>query len=216
MAIIDCCFAGRALDEARAADFHLLMAAGRSKKALTPQEQRHTGFTGALLRLLADGVPDGPEHLSLSTVHGHLAVTLPAGDLPEPLRRSFGATGELALTRNPAYGTATTRRGLRARARFAGQVRALGLKGRPRRAEQAVRLFERIAADAAGRFGPTEPDTLVCRHGHAVATGESGEPTRARALLERIVTDWEASAGANDERLANAWASLAYWRERSG
>ncbi|MFF8367262.1 caspase family protein [Streptomyces lydicus] len=212
IAVLDCCFAGLALDAPDASDIHLLVAAGRGKRAFTPEDHTRTGFTTALLRLLTEGVPDGPEHLDLTTLYRHLAVTLPAARLPEPLQRAFNATGDLALFRNPAHGTAHTRPGLLARARFADQVKALGLAGRPRRLAQAARLFEAVARDAAAHLGPVDPDTLRFRHVHASATGEAGDPYTACALLERTVTDWQPLAPPDDPALAAARASLHHWR----
>ncbi|MFG2224544.1 hypothetical protein [Streptomyces sp. NPDC048644] len=213
VAVLDCCFAGRALDAAGAADIHLLTAAGRTKKALTPEGHEHTGFTAALLRLAADGIPDGPDHLDLGTLYRHLAVTLPAAGLPEPLQRAFGTTGDLALFRNSAHGTAHTRPGLRARARFAAQVRALGRRGRPGRAAQAARLFAALAGDAAAALGPAHHDSLRYRHAHASTTGEAGDPDAACALLEGIVAEGTPEAGAQGP--AAARASLEFWRREA-
>jgi hypothetical protein len=215
VAIIDCCFAGRALDAPEAADIHLLTAVGRTRKALSPEGQELTGFTGALLRLLAEGVPEGPEHLDLSTVYRHLAVTLPSARLPAPMQRAIGASGDLALARNAAHGTSRTRQGLLARARFAEQVKALGPAGRPRRSVQVAQLFEGIASDAVREFGPTDYQTLRYRHVYASATGESGNPRQACALLERTVADWETVAPAGDAGLEAARASRDYWRSRT-
>ncbi|UYB43474.1 caspase family protein [Streptomyces sp. Je 1-4] len=227
VAVLDCCFAGRALDAAAAADIHLLTAAGRTKKALTPEGHRHTGFTDALLRLLSDGIPDGPERLDLGTLHRYLAVTLPGARLPEPLQRAFGATGDLALFRNPAHGTAHTRSGLLARARFAAQIRELGRRGRPDRSVQAARLFEVLARDAAAVLGAVDEDTLRYRHVHASTTGEAGDPHTAHSLLERLLADWPTGGaadmagadGADGGRREAALASREFWRtrrERSG
>ncbi|MEU5210304.1 hypothetical protein [Streptomyces sp. NPDC020742] len=215
IAVFDCCFAARALDAADAADIHVLAAAGRTRKARTPEGHTRTGFTTALLRLLADGVPDGPEHLDLTTLYRHLTVTLPAAGLPEPLQRSFGATGDLALFRNAAYGTGHTRAGLLARARFAGQVKSLGQAGHPRRTAQAAHLFRAVAADAAVHLGRTDPETLRYRHVHASTAGEAGDPHTACVLLQQAVTDWERLAPPDDPALGAARASLAYWRTRT-
>lgn len=212
IAVLDCCFAGLALDAADAADIHVLAAAGRGKQAFTPEGHPQTGFTAALLRLLTEGVPDGPEHLDLSTLYRHLSVTLQAARLPEPLQRAFGTTGDLALFRNPAHGTAHTRPGLLARARFAEQVKALGLGGRPRRTAQAAHLFEGIALDAAAHLGPADPDTLRYRHVHASTTGESGDPHKACALLEQALADRQLIAPPDDPALSAARSSLTYWR----
>ncbi|MGW1378016.1 caspase, EACC1-associated type [Streptomyces sp. NPDC002446] len=215
VAVLDCCFAGRALDAADASDIHVLAAAGRAKRAYTPDGHTRTGFTTALLSLLTEGVPDGPEHLDLTTLYRHLSVTLQAAGLPEPLQRAFGTTGDLALFRNPAHGTAHTRQGLLARARFAEQVKALGLQGRPRRTAQAAHLFEAIAHDAAAHLGPVDPDTLRYRHVHASTTGESGDPHKACTLLEQTLTDWQPLAPPDDPALSAARSSLKYWRSNA-
>jgi hypothetical protein len=211
VAILDCCFAGRALDIPDAADIHLLAAAGRVRKARTPPGSRYPGFTGALLSLLTEGVPDGPAHLDLGTLYRRLAVRLPAADLPEPLQRAYGTTGDLALARNRAHGTGTTRAGLLSRARFAEQTRKSGERDRPRRLAQAVELFAGIASDAGAAFGPTDRDTLRYRHAHATAVGTAGAAGRACALLERIVADWDRAAPADDADARRARASRDYW-----
>lgn len=211
IAVLDCCFAARALDAADAADVHLLVAAGRTKRARTPEGYEQTGFTAALLRLLTEGIPDGPEHLDLTTLYQHLAVVLPAARHPEPQQRAFGSTGDVALFRNPAYGTAHTRQGLLVRARFAEQVRTLGQAGRPRRTAHAARLFGAVAADATTHLGPLDHDTLRYRHVHASTTGETGAVNEARALLERTVTDWRSVAPPTDPALTAAHASLTHW-----
>ncbi|MEV6838269.1 caspase family protein [Streptomyces sp. NPDC051133] len=215
VAVIDCCSAGRALDAPQAADIHLLTAVGRNRKALSPESQEYTGFTGELLRLLTEGVPEEPEHLDLTTIYRRLAVILPGAGLPPPVQRAFGASGDLALARNPAHGTACTGQGLLARARFAEQVKALGLTGRPRRVAQAVRLFEDIVTDAVRELGPTHRETLLYRHAYAAATGESGEPGRACALLKRIVADWESIAPPGDAELDAVRASHDHWQGRT-
>lgn len=214
VAIIDCCFAGRALDAPEAADIHLLTAVGRTRKALSPESQVCTGFTDVLLRLLTEGVPEDPLHLSLTTIYRRLAVTLPDAGLPPPMQRTFGASGDLALSRNPAHGTACTGQGLVARARFAEQVKALGLAGRPRRVVQALCLFEDIVTDAIRELGPTHRETLLYRHAYAAATGESGDPGRACALLKRIVADWETIAPAGGVELEAVRASHDHWQSR--
>ncbi|MYT28539.1 MULTISPECIES: caspase family protein [unclassified Streptomyces] len=214
--VLDCCFAGRALDSPKAADVHLLAAAGRTKRARTPEGYPQTGFTATLLRLLAEGVPDGPEHLDLTTLYRHLEVALPAAGLPRPLQRAFGDSGDVALFRNRAHGTAVTRRGLLARARFAARLKATAAAGGQRRLRHAAALFGAIASDAAAHLGPTDPDTLRYRHAHASATGAAGEPRRAYALLSAAVADWEPTVPPDDPGLAAARASLDVWRERAG
>jgi uncharacterized caspase-like protein len=63
--VLDCCFSGRALtslgdpgDESALAAVHggyVLTAAAREESALAPPGQRHTAFSGELIRLLTEG-----------------------------------------------------------------------------------------------------------------------------------------------------------------
>ncbi|MFC5803935.1 caspase, EACC1-associated type [Streptomyces formicae] len=219
VAVLDCCFAGRALDVADAADVHVLTAAGRTKRALTPEGHTYTGFTAALLNVLADGVPDGPEHLDLVTLYRHLSVVLPAGGLPVPLQRTFGSTGDLAPFRNAAHGTAHTGPGLLARVRFAQQVKILGLSGRHGHLAHAAQLLRSVAADAAALHGPRHHETLRYRHVHASTVGEAGDPHEACALLEAAIADCAPLAHTAPEggpALEAARASLQFWRGRAG
>ncbi|MGP4003121.1 caspase, EACC1-associated type [Streptomyces sp. 8N706] len=219
VAILDCCYAGRAFDSPAGAGIHLLTATSRTKKARYGEGAVHTGFTGELLRLLADGVPDGPSHLDLATLYRYLAVLLPTADepCPVPSQRTVGDSGDLAPVRNPAYGTGRTREGLSARARFALRLRQLGLAGaipKPDRLEQAVRLFAGIVADGTREFSATDPRVLAHRHALGSLVGEAGDAAGAVKLLDAAVADW-AAGPVGDQGLEAARASLAYWRERA-
>jgi WD40 repeat protein len=112
--ILDCCFSGRALaglanpsDEVasltQVAGGLVLTSAGREEIAFAPTGARHTAFTGALLRLLNDGDPHGPQWLTLQQAYRHLATALPAAGFPRPRLRADGHIGELILAANPAY-----------------------------------------------------------------------------------------------------------------
>ncbi|MDH6142026.1 MULTISPECIES: caspase family protein [Kitasatospora] len=170
LAWLDCCFAGLALDLPAAGDVSVLTAADRTRKALAPPALRTTLFADALLALLRDGVPDGPAHLDLPLLHRHTEIALgqvPPGmprrtSAPNPCHRVTHTSADLALARNPAHGTAHTREGLRARARFAVRTARADRPGRP---AQAVALFTAIVADAERHLGPGDPDTVELRQG---------------------------------------------------
>ncbi|MFS4091114.1 caspase family protein [Streptomyces sp. AF1A] len=167
--VLDCCFAGRALDDPGVGDVHVLCATGRTTPALYELTDRHTGFTGSLLRLFRTGIPDGPQYLDLQTVFHHLSVILPTtpgaaseepnGCLPRPRQRTTDQRGSLALVRNPAFGTALTPEGLSLRAEFARRVAALGEDPLVDPGDQrmllahAADLFAAIAVDTAARHG---------------------------------------------------------------
>jgi Novel STAND NTPase 1/Caspase domain len=113
--LLDCCFSGRATggvlgDElgevGSLTEIHggfVLTAAGRSEPAFAPPGQRHTAFTGQLLRLLVDGHPDAPPHWTLHDMHRFLARELVALGLSRPQCRAFGRVGELVLASNLAW-----------------------------------------------------------------------------------------------------------------
>ncbi|MEU6084541.1 caspase family protein [Streptomyces sp. NPDC047108] len=221
VAILDCCFAGRAFDSPAAADVHLLTATSRTKRARYGTDAAFTGFTGELLRLLADGVPEGPGHLDLALLHRRLAVALPTAEEPCPVpgQRTAGLSGDLALARNPAHGTGRTRPGLAARAQFALRVRQEALGGAsaagPGRLARAVRLFAGIVDDGVRVFGAADPDVLAYRHAHASLVGEAGDASAAVRLLEAVVADAEAATPADAARVTAARASLTHWRTRA-
>jgi hypothetical protein len=72
--ILDCCFSGRAIPDTASADTtgsfdihgtYTLAAVGDNQLAYAPPGDPHTAFTGELLTVLCDGVPQGPELLTL-------------------------------------------------------------------------------------------------------------------------------------------------------
>ncbi|MBB4946316.1 hypothetical protein F4556_001851 [Kitasatospora gansuensis] len=220
VAVLDCCFAGRALDEPAAADLHLFTAVDRGRKALLNQELGLTRFAEELLRLFADGVPDAADHLTLDLLHHQLAITLAqlpsplprTYQAPIPLQRTIDASGSLALARNRAHGTARTEPGLRARAAFAYRQFAVRHHRQPWHQPQATRLLHTIATDAAASLGPAHPLTLQLRNAHARAVGATEGPAAALALLEPLAVEALAALPAGSPVLAVILASLAEHR----
>jgi uncharacterized caspase-like protein len=112
--ILDCCYAGKVIgwmgagDAAPAGELdikgtYVLTATGMTDKAIAPEGDRHTAFTGALLRLLRDGIDNGREFLCVSDLHPHLADELRARSLPQPRQRPVDSIGSLAIARNAAW-----------------------------------------------------------------------------------------------------------------
>lgn len=206
--ILDCCYAGRALDAPSAADLHLLLAGDRISRALThPSGEGDTAFTAELLLRLATGDPDGPRHLTLDALFRGLVEALPGRDPlgpPRPLQRTVNLSGDLALGVNPAYGTGRTAQGLARRARLADRA---GRSGHPVR---AAALFGRIAEDAAEVLPPGR-ELFRYDRARAAWTGNAGDPARAARLLDGIVTRMAAVLPAGDEDLRDARTSLAHW-----
>lgn len=114
--ILDCCFGGRALgmgtaqDVAAAAEVegtYLLAAAGETQTAWAEPGEAYTAFTGELLKLLHDGLPEGPSLLDLDVVYDHLRAQLRANSLPMPHKRDRNTAGRIALARNRAHPSAS-------------------------------------------------------------------------------------------------------------
>ncbi|MEO7196600.1 MAG: AAA family ATPase, partial [Pseudonocardiaceae bacterium] len=112
--LLDCCFSGRASGSPYPADLdgfastrspggYLLASAAPEELALAPTGERHTAFTGELIRLLQDGDPAGPPELTLDHLYRCLDRVLPEQGRPRPRRYAAGRAGELPLAPNPAY-----------------------------------------------------------------------------------------------------------------
>lgn len=109
--ILDCCFAGRAIHDMTAATLadraavegsYVLTSTSADHTAVARPGDRYPAFTAALLNLLRQGIPDGPDLLTLETLYPYLRRNLAARGLPEPRRQGTDTINGLALTRNPA------------------------------------------------------------------------------------------------------------------
>ncbi|MQY23918.1 caspase, EACC1-associated type [Nocardia macrotermitis] len=112
--ILDCCFSGIATLDADTASIREFASGAHGRSliasaehlASAPAGQRHTAFTGALLRLLEQGDPREPAWLTLNTLASGLHRLLretQKGPLP---RINVGdRSGELVIAPNPAAAT---------------------------------------------------------------------------------------------------------------
>jgi hypothetical protein len=111
--ILDCCFSGRAvpvtgvagalLGQAAAEGADVLVSAPPSPVYFSRPKETYTAFTGALITIMRNGIPGGPEFLTLGTIYGQLLYALASRGLPRPEQSGTGTAGQLALARNPAY-----------------------------------------------------------------------------------------------------------------
>ena len=118
LSILDCCFAGQAI-EALAGDGHSLLAdityaegvytltaTTRNRAAHVPpadqQEGTCTSFTGELRDVILDGIPDHAPRLTLGEIYPVLRRRLVAKGLPAPSQRGADTWGELAFIVNSA------------------------------------------------------------------------------------------------------------------
>ncbi|NGO74321.1 hypothetical protein G6045_01270 [Streptomyces sp. YC504] len=186
--IIDCCYSGRALGtmgEAQTAvangamveGTYVLASAGESSQALALPGEQHTVFTGELINLLAQGVPDGPELLELDNVYRLLSEGLRARSRPEPQKRVRNSAGQLHLFRNRAY---------------AVRKPGAGLVGR--RYELGKRLLRDAATDTYHARDTTlgRPVTLKVMRPQAAGDSRLAEGfvdgAKSRALLHHPLT----------------------------
>ncbi|WP_043627561.1 caspase, EACC1-associated type [Nonomuraea candida] len=191
--VLDCCFTGgarpvpaKAMEQPLDASWrgaYVLASAGRDENSWALPGVRHTALSGALLRLLNEGDPDGPAAFTLDHVHHHLARALPGAGFPRP-RRQAGELKELPpLAANPAHQAPRTRpgpplsspgdlnspyRGLAAYG--AGQAALFFGRDEPARS-LATRVRQALrAAGPPAAIGGQEPGT----GGPLVLTGPSG------------------------------------------
>ncbi|MFG1955947.1 caspase domain-containing protein [Micromonospora sp. NPDC048830] len=109
--ILDCCYSGRALEGGMGTDranqtvtegSHVLTASDATKRAWSPPGETHTAFTGEILRVLTEGIPDGPELLSTDAIYRHVYTELRAKDRPLPQQANRNAGGDILIARNRA------------------------------------------------------------------------------------------------------------------
>ncbi|MET9116658.1 diguanylate cyclase [Streptomyces longwoodensis] len=107
--ILDCCYSARAFgvqSDAAALEVdgtYLLAAAAETAVALSPPGEPLTAFTGELVTVLRDGVPNGPAFLDLDTVFSRLSSRLAARERPRPQRLCRNRLGQVPFVRNRAY-----------------------------------------------------------------------------------------------------------------
>ncbi|WP_326688252.1 caspase family protein [Streptomyces sp. NBC_01795] len=110
--VLDCCFSGQAAmtmgpgdlaDEAGIHGVYVLTSAGANAESLAFAGARYTAFTGEFLALIEEGLPDGPELLTLDTLYDRVRRAAHHKGLPEPRRSATDTSHNLALVRNRAY-----------------------------------------------------------------------------------------------------------------
>ncbi|MDC0771719.1 caspase family protein [Streptomyces sp. HD] len=111
--ILDCCYSARALtgylgptpDAADLTDIegaYVMTSSGATKISLAPEDEPYTSFTGELIRAVSQGIPDGPELLTMDTLYRHVRAELRAKNWPDPHQRIRNSGDSIALFRNRA------------------------------------------------------------------------------------------------------------------
>jgi hypothetical protein len=230
--ILDCCFSGRVVSDSMAGSAtelvsqmevdgtYVLTSAQRDQVALILPGEEHTAFTGRLLRLLKDGVPGGPEFLTIDDLYRHLLVRMKAEGLSEPQKRATRTADLLALSVNRAFaGTAghdlrqrraaAVEQGERgdweqAAASLRGvledQTRILGSDNQDtlRTRLESAALLRKLLAEQTLVLGADHEDTLRTRQYLAVNLGEAGYRDEAVAILRVLLPDRRRLLGSDD------------------
>lgn len=114
--VLDCCFSGLAIGmagEQHATQIkrltsidqvHVLTATAGSQRAMAPEDEPHTAFTGALIRFLHTGSPESGRELTIDDAFRFLRDELPSRHAMSPQQMAVGNDAErLVLAPNPAY-----------------------------------------------------------------------------------------------------------------
>ncbi|MEU7004743.1 YDG/SRA domain-containing protein [Nonomuraea sp. NPDC046570] len=113
--ILDCCYSGLALglmgaedptervaNSARVTGTYLMTATAENKTALGGLDT-YTAFTGELIHLIREGIPEQPEFLELDTIFKHARESLRDKGLPVPQKRESNFAAHITLVRNRAH-----------------------------------------------------------------------------------------------------------------
>jgi len=109
--ILDCCFSGRALrvmsDPASVVagqieidGTYILTSSPRTSTSLAVPGARYTAFTGGLIKVLREGVVDGPEQLRMTDLYDELLREMVIGGYPRPQQMGTNTVSRLELVRN--------------------------------------------------------------------------------------------------------------------
>ncbi|WP_165964228.1 caspase family protein [Actinomadura sp. KC216] len=110
--ILDCCYSGLATAQSAAddlgplTDIHgsfVLTATSATAPAFSPRYETYTTFTGALLKIINDGVPGAGPVLNMKTVFGHLTRELRSRAHPEPTAMNIDSGDDIAFLANAAH-----------------------------------------------------------------------------------------------------------------
>ncbi|MGI5352007.1 caspase, EACC1-associated type [Streptomyces sp. CA-250714] len=170
--ILDCCYSGSAAgrhlnasdgiaDHAAIEGTYLMTATARTRMALAPEGETYTAFTGELVKVLEEGIPEGPRLLDLDTVFHRVWRELKAKDRPEPEQRSRNTGHLLVLARN-RWNPAPTQEALR----YAAALREVFGQRRDGVAEDSATV-ERYLSGAW--IAPREFLEEICPEGSAEA-----------------------------------------------
>ncbi|WP_433186024.1 caspase, EACC1-associated type [Actinoallomurus sp. CA-150999] len=113
--ILDCCFSGRAIgadmgvsgaqvaDRALIEGTYVLTSTASTRTALAPQGAEFTAFTGELIAVLGEGIPDAGSVLECQPLYEQIRRRCSSKSYPEPQQRNTSLGGRIPLVRNRAH-----------------------------------------------------------------------------------------------------------------
>lgn len=186
--ILDCCYSGRAMaggmsgpaemaDQARIEGTYLMTASAETVRAQAPEGEPFTAFTGELIAVLEQGIPEGPDLLNAETLYWHVRRELAAKLRPTPQQRAGNDGGMIALARN--------RRATRKEQRAAGpRERLAELPGPPEGLEALMSRPPREIAEEAARLSSSGRAPEATRL--LTAAGARGDDQEVAALIGNL------------------------------
>jgi hypothetical protein len=111
--ILDCCYSGRALPGAMGSEesvqqanlglegTYSIASAPANKVAIAPEGAKYTAFTGELLQILANGLDNGKEALTISDIYDHIRDQFRRrSNLPIPQQAMYQDAGSFEIAHN--------------------------------------------------------------------------------------------------------------------
>lgn len=159
IAIIDSCFSGRALHamadahsviigQVQVEGIYVLTSSPATSPSLALEGEQHTTFTGRVLDIVHDGVPEGSEMLSLDDIYKVTLQAMVRRGWPRPQQLGTGLMGQLPLLRNVAW----FKKRPMAHSREHAEVPAC---------EEVAEGVAKAVAVVSSAFGPATPDTMA-------------------------------------------------------
>jgi TCP-1/cpn60 chaperonin family protein/caspase domain-containing protein len=166
--VLDCCFSGRAINaqagpeaviggQVEIEDAYTLTSTSRNRTALAPEGARFTAFTGELLDLLRNGVPDGPEIITLDLLYFELRRALMRKGMPRPEAGRINNAHQLGISRN----VAARRPALPGAAPSAAPAAAPATPERLRHPQAVAQAVETVTRLIARTYGPEKGSAFV-------------------------------------------------------
>jgi hypothetical protein len=135
--VVDSCFSGRAIGAMAAAEAaiagqvdiagtYILASTAPNMLAAAPSGQRHTAFTGSLIKILRHGSATRPALLRLSDLYELVRKDLIRSGLPQPMQMGTNLVADLGLVRNVAIEPDAEHPGLRSAANASGASTGAG------------------------------------------------------------------------------------------